>query len=175
MSNTKKIAKKASTAAAFKKAKGPVELPSGLYMELKRPGLLALAKDGLIPNSLMGIVDAGIKAGKAPEPEEILGTGGVDIAAMEDMVNNIIVAVAVDPEVLPLIDPETQEPWEERDDDQVYVDDLEETDKMFIFQYSTGGTRDLEQFRRESADLLAPVLGQQVVGGKTKSVVVPGR
>lgn len=168
MSNTRKTSPKASSAAQFKRAKGPIELPSGLYMELKKPGLLALAKDGIIPNSLMGIVDAGIQAGKAPEPAEILGKGGVDLTEMENMVNNVICEVAVDPEVLPLIDPETMEPWTERDEDQVYVDDLEETDKMFIFQYSTGGTRDLEQFRRESADLLAPVSGQQAVGRKAK-------
>jgi len=168
MSNTRKTAKKASSAAEFKKAKGPVKLPSGLYMELKRPGLMALAKDGLIPNSLMGIVDAGIKAGKAPEPSEVLGEDGVDIAEMEKMVDNIVCAVAVDPEVSPLIDPETGEPWVERDDDVVYIDDIEEMDKMFIFQYVTGGTSNLEQFRQESANLLASVSGQQNLAGKTE-------
>jgi hypothetical protein len=38
---------------------------------------------------------------------------------------------------------------DERDEEVLYADQVDMADKMFIFQWCLGGTRDLEKFRRE--------------------------
>lgn len=168
MSNTKKIEPEVSSAADFKRKPDPIKLPSGLVMRLRNPGLIAMAQNGLIPNSLMALVQEGIKKGKEPEPEEVLGADGVDMAEMGQMVRTIVCSAAYEPKVLDVIDPETGEPWTKRDDDQVYVDDIDEMDQMFIFQWAIGGTSNLEQFRKESAAVLATVPGRKAVARKGK-------
>jgi len=48
------------------------------------------------------------------------------------------------PPVLPI--PENEQ---NRDPELLYVDEVLDDDKVFVFQWVTGGTRDLEQFRQE--------------------------
>lgn len=46
-------------------------------------------------------------------------------------------------------------PFSERNDDLLYVDDVDEEDKMFIFNYVVGGSADAERFRSEAAQRVA--------------------
>lgn len=48
-------------------------------------------------------------------------------------------------------------PFGERDEDVLYTDDIDQDDKVFIFNFVVGGTRDLERFRAEYGDALATV------------------
>jgi hypothetical protein len=141
-----------SAAGEFKKRKGGIfELPSGLVMKLKNPGgMVALMSAGMMPNSLMSMVQDSLNKGKPMEAEDIVKpeTGGVDptfVSEMNTLLNNLIVLCAVEPKVFPV--PENED---DRSDDFLYADEIDEEDKMFVFGWVSGGTTDLEQFRAES-------------------------
>lgn len=44
--------------------------------------------------------------------------------------------------------------WEDRVPEFMYLEEVDLTDKIFIFQYAVGGTRDLERFRSEYGELV---------------------
>lgn len=154
---------KISQVGDFKKRLGGVfELPSGLVMRLRNPGgVSAFLANGTIPNSLMQVVQEHIDKGQGVQPEEIAKAGqAMDPKMMEEMIealNSIIIQCAVEPTVLPK--PESED---DRDEDQLYADEIPDDDKMFVFQWVSGGTSDLEQFRRQhgqAMDDLAAVAG----------------
>lgn len=51
----------------------------------------------------------------------------------------------------------------DRDPDLLYADNVDLDDKIFVFNFAVGGTRDLERFRREQAASLASISGGQGV------------
>lgn len=148
-------------ASGWKKAGGLLTLPSGNTMRLKNPGITGLAHMGLVPNSLMNIIMGSIQKGVEPSADTMLEN--VELNEMFEMMSKAIIVMAVEPEVHPL--PEEGEP---RDENLVYIDDITEEDKMFIWQWATGGTEDVEQFRRESTGMLGTVPGLSAVGQKPK-------
>jgi len=92
---------------------------------------------------------------------------------MYALVDQIVVELAVNPQVHPL--PTHDEDGDEledddavqaeKDDDLLYVDEIEDEDKMFLFQWCTGGTEDVATFRSEAQASLAD-LGQGKGNGK---------
>ena len=154
----KAAAKKVSGAADFKKRKqGTVlELPSGIVIRAKRVELQTMIMQGSVPNPLMEVVSEALEKGKKADVAKMVGVdeGKVDLDTVRDMyemVNAVVIESVIEPPIHPLPDDE-----DDRDDDLVYIDEVEDTDKMFMFQWASGGTSDLEQFRRESdADMAA--------------------
>lgn len=176
-----------SDVSSFKaRAQGQIiKLPSGLSAKLKRVDLQTLIKGGSVHNPLMGIVSEAIEKGKGMDASKMLNDdeGEIDLNAvndMFDMVNRICVACFVEPELHPL--PEEDEEGNEldsldeddwvtiqalKDENLLYVDEIEAEDKMFIFQWSMGGTDDVATFREESrADMDALAEGK---GSKRKA------
>lgn len=145
---------KVSSAADFKKrVTGIFELPSGMVVKLRNPGgLKAFVDAGTIPNSLMPIVDNALKGNKTTADDIKATPEDVSLKMVEEMVNFLDVLNIkcwVEPKLNPV--PENDE---DRDDDLVYVDEVEDMDKMFVFQWLAGGTKDLERFRQQySQDL----------------------
>lgn len=146
-----------TSAKGWKKNGAVLTLPSDNVIRLKNPGILELAHKGLIPNALMSVIMGSIQKGREPRPDEILNDQ-IDISEMFAMMDNAIIEMAVDPVVLPV-----PTAGEERDPDALYVDELDEQDKMFIWHWATGGSSNIEQFRSESANLLASIPGQPTV------------
>jgi hypothetical protein len=153
----KKAAAKASvsSAADFKKRKkgAPLLLPSGLVMVCKRVGLESFLAQGDVPNPLIPIVEQALAKGQSADVNAIIGNteGGVDVGMIREMltmVNTVVVSVSIEPKVHEV--PEDDE--EDRDDDLLYVDEIDEEDKMFLFQWTIGGTDDVAQFRREAEE-----------------------
>jgi hypothetical protein len=150
-------------------------------MKLKNPGIMSMAHQGLVPNGLMTLIMNSVSKGNEPKAEEIFDAD-LQIDELFAMIDSAIMMMAVDPEVHP------SPVWEEEDveaercrrdqlgkvaeakqeDDKLYIGDITEEDKMFIWQWATGGTTDVEQFRRESGDMLGSLSGLQNVGGKAK-------
>jgi hypothetical protein len=152
----------------FKKRLGGVmQLPSGVVVKVKNPGgMRAFLTTGLIPNSLMGVIKEALE-GKGTEEftgKEFLNEeGGLDTDTMNDMMallDSIAVKCIVQPKVhaVPTTedllvwnvdhpDEQLDDPDELRDEEKLYADELPEDDKMFIFQWLTGGTNDLATFR----------------------------
>jgi hypothetical protein len=154
----------ASKISDFKKGRqGIFELPSGLYMKLRNPGgLKVFLADGIIPNSLMSIVTSALE-GKKPSTEDLIDPKvGVDPQMVDDMmslVNHIMVACAVDPKVY-----DVPEDEDDRDEELLYADELDDQDKMFVFQWVSGGTTDLEYFRQRYTQDVATLGGSIPMG-----------
>lgn len=148
----KKTAPKAPTSvAAWKKSSVPplMEMPSGNWMRIRKVGLQALIRTGVMPNSLISIAEKAVAKGKKEElsTEELQGLLG-DRKKVEEIgrfMDEVTVLCSMEPKVHPL-----PEAGVEKDDDKLYVDELEDEDKMFIFQVVTGGTTDVENFRKET-------------------------
>ena len=161
---------------------GIMELPSGLVVKARNPGgLRAFMSSGVIPNSLMSIIQKGMSSGKAPAAEEIMADGKVDAQLLEDMttlLDYIAIKTIVEPKIHAAItsadliewnrvNPEHQysDVEELRRDDRLYVDELPDDDKQFLFQWISGGTRDLETFRQKldvNVDAISAVTSNDV-------------
>lgn len=150
----KTTAPKVASASDFKKLKNGkmIQLPSGLWMKARRVQLRSFLEQGDVPNPLISIVEEAINKGKNLDMGEITGfdTGEVNmdtINEMVEMVDRVVISVCVEPQVHPVPD----EP-DDRDDDLLYVDEVDDEDKMFLFQWSSGGTEDIATFRREAEE-----------------------
>ena len=136
------------------KTGGLLPLPSGATIKVhQRGGMQAFLRAGVIPNSLMSIIQAAIDKGEKPDMSSVITDDGVDPQMLDDMLklaDNITIMVTVDPQIH-----EVPEDEDDRDDAVLYIDEISEEDKMFVFQWATGGTRDLDRFREELATNVA--------------------
>lgn len=146
-----------TSASEWKKASRgtPLRVPSGNTCLVKVLGMEAFLQQGMIPNSLMRYITGALAKGKPPSQQpEFLSLETLNPAELEEIIglfNNVVVAVVIEPKVYP-VPPE----GEAKDDQLLYVDEVAFDDKVFIFQYAVGGTRDLEKFRSElTADVEA--------------------
>lgn len=156
----------ASPASEFKKGKKGkvIQLPSGLFMQVRRVELRTFLQRGDVPNPLLPLVEEALSKGQNADLDGITGfkDGKVDLELvneMYDMVNTVVCSVAIEPKVFPV--PEDEDA---RDDDLLYVDEVDDEDKMFLFQWSIGGTDDVATFRREAEEGLV-ALAQGSGGG----------
>ena len=135
-------------------------LPSGLSMECDRREVLgSFLQQGMVPNVLMEKVSEHIEAGTPVTPEEAaaMATDKSQMEGLLAMMDNVIIHVAVTPEVHAL--PRGKQ---RRSQEKLYVDEIGDEDKMFLFQWATGGTDDLITFRGESrSDMAALLRGQE--------------
>lgn len=174
--------KAASSASDFKKRKAGqfLALPSGLTVRAKRVELQTFILQGNVPNPLMEIVSEALEKGNQTDLKRMVGDaeGKVDIEAVREMygmVDSVVMACVIEPKVHPLPTRDDLSVWNEehpdeiyldpddlRSDDRVYIDEVEDEDKMFLFQWSSGGTEDVARFREEArADMatLAEIQG----------------
>jgi hypothetical protein len=158
-------AKPTSVSAWKKSSLAPVlELPSGKAMRVKKVGLPTLMKLGIMPNSLMGIAQkaVGKGTGKADEmSQEEMAELISDPKKMNDIadaMDGVLIFVAQEPQVYPL-------PGDgvEKDPELLYVDEVDDEDKLFVFQAVTGGTTEVESFREEHVAGMAAIRGLQDV------------
>ena len=83
---------------------------------------------------------------------------------MMEMMDRAAVMCMINPDLHPALTDEDVTAWnlkhpdemvedkeELRSDEVLYVDELDDEDKSFIFQWLTGGTSDLEQFRKQQS------------------------
>ena len=155
-------AKSITTAKGWKRNKGEeLELPSGNVALVKRPGPQTLLSKGILPDTLMPIVQQAIRSGKGLKTEDLDLKDPQTLLEMLDAMDRLLVEVVVEPKVAyhkELVDEEWVEiPEGERDAETIYTDEVDEEDEMFVFQYAVGGTRDLERFRSEQAAHLGDI------------------
>lgn len=161
-SRKKPPAKAPTSVAAWKKSSVPplIEMPSGNWMRVRKIGLQALIKTGVMPNSLMGIAQKAVAEGKKEEVSEsdmlALLQDEKKVEEIGRFMDEVVILCAFEPKVHKL-----PEAGVERDDDKLYVDEIEDEDKMFLFQVVTGGTTDIEAFRQETGATMAAVRRRQ--------------
>jgi len=130
-----------------------LEVPSGNICLVRAGGLEVFVKQGLVPNTLMPIVQEAMTKGKPPSQDQLsLEDNPKLLEDVIEMVNNMALFCVIEPELRPVILDEGGLPVDLRKRPQgnfLYVDDVDFADKMFIFNFAVGGTADLEKFRAE--------------------------
>lgn len=172
--------KKPTSARGWKKvSKGePLELPSGNVALVRRPGLPELMAAGVFPDSLTPIAQRAAEAGKSGKGKknadaeaeramrEVMGDPD-KMAEMMDVFDRATAMCVVEPKCIYYKDAETGKILDEEQreaaaqlagfdsaEDVVFSDEVDSTDKMYIFNFAVGGTRDLEQFRQQHGELV---------------------
>ena len=157
---------KVSQIGDFKKRLGGIiELPSGLVVKWRNPGgLRAFLSEGVIPNSLLPMIENSLKNKQGVDEQELseLIKDTDRVAEMMKMYDNIAMRCIVEPKIYPVPtwddvtanneehpDAPAEEPGDLRYEDRLYADELPDDDKMYLFQLITGGTKDLETFRKQ--------------------------
>ena len=130
----------------------PMTLPSGKVARIKTPGIRAFMKSGRVPNSLMSIITSKLEPAKAGKPEEVdaedmlreMLENPERLGDLLEMVDALTIECFAQPKVHPV--PENDD---NRDDSKLYVDEVDDDDKFFVFSVAVGGPKDLETFRDE--------------------------
>jgi hypothetical protein len=150
----------ASSVSSWKQKKSTVlTVPSGeTCLAHKRP-LQGFLKAGVIPNSLMPIILQWMKKAQGGKTttdlsQEIDIENTQQVTDMLDLIDIVVIDVVDEPKVNPVPkeeDPDNEEydPNFKRDDETLYVDDLQFDDKVFIYGWALGGIDDLATFLQE--------------------------
>lgn len=177
----KSTTKERSTTRSWKRSKGEdLELPSGNVALVKRPGPAALMAQGLLPDELTPIVQEAIRKGKGlpPEKQAEMINDPQKVAAMLEGIDKMCALVVLEPAVTfhkkEILDDEGNPsgkweiiPEDERDEEEfIYTDEVDFEDKMFIFNFAVGGTRDLTRFREELTAGLGDLQSGEAGGDK---------
>lgn len=136
-----------------------LECPSGQLCQVRRPGVEGLISAGLLKetDSLTSLVEN--KHVKRVKGEKQVDVGKLmnDTDALTKVlkvVDKIVAYIVIQPslrlpsitgpngEELPMLD-------EDREQGVIYTDMVDLIDRMFIFQYAVGGSKDIEQFRKQ--------------------------
>lgn len=154
-------------------------LPSGNTALCKQISPLAFVTGGMIPDPLSNLITQAIneKRGVNPAKLKALSENSTDIVAALEMFDRVLTNVVIEP---PIEMPPTcavtvdeglcgeyantpvhkdthksgHHAYREgrRDPNVLYADIVDMDDKMFIFQWALGGTRDLERFREQQQE-----------------------
>lgn len=138
-------------------------LPSGNVALVRRPGPEAFLTQGFLPDTLGAIVQDAIESKKGVKKKDMesIVTDPKKFGEMMDAIDRTVASVVVSPKLVWhkdfVRDTEGVETWEfrilaahERDPEILYTDEVDLEDKMHIFQFALGGTRQWERFRSES-------------------------
>jgi len=144
-----------------------LEMPSGQLALVRRPGLERLVEAGVIHqvDSLTAFVgEKHIKRvqGKITGVDAVaISEDPVAVDNMVHLVDRVVVHCVIKPRV-----EMTPNDITRRQAGVVYCDMIALEDRFFIFNYAVGGTRDIEQFRKSSAELVDSVGPQPSDGGE---------
>lgn len=181
----RKSSGRVTTASEWKKdaQKGkpvPLTVPSGKTCLVQRPqGIQAFLSNGTVPNALMPIIQEALdKADGKEKPEldkaamtkDIMGDPE-RLASVFEMMDLVTIETVVEPKVYPIpVDEEgVQVPAHLRDDDdKLYVDYIDQEDKMFIMNFAMEGQSEIEPFRAEVASTVEAVSSVEGVGQDTE-------
>lgn len=147
-----------SSVTDFKKRREgrTLPLPSGLTVIARRVEIGDYIKrNGEVFNPLLGLVGEALEKGQMIDVDKAIkaeGSDDFDLSKLNDMyelINALVVETVVNPKIHP-----TPEVESDRDDDLLYVDEVDDEDKMFLFQWAIGGTDDIASFREEAVATL---------------------
>lgn len=137
-----------------------VTVPSGNTALIRTPGMQVFLEAGVIPNALLPLIQEAMSKGGPPDDKALADMIGdpKKIQEIVDLANAITVFVCMDPVVAPIpVWPPNHEKagkiipigHSDRDDNTLYVDEVDFNDKMYVMGVAVGGTAALEKFRAE--------------------------
>lgn len=138
-----------------------VELPSGNVVRCKRPGMQKFVELGMVPNALIPIVDTALKDHLPPKIDDVINDQSL-LEATNVFMDDVFLHCVVEPEVLPVPIPDEEGDVPEREEDVLYIDEVEMEDRVFVFQFSVGGTRSVQRFRQLQVTDMAVVAAEQL-------------
>jgi hypothetical protein len=144
-----------TTAKEWKQKRGAdLPVPSGNVALVKMLGPEVLMRKGNMPDSLFPIVESAIREGKGMPPQKMaeIANDPDKLDEILTLIDYVVVQAVIEPRVAAA--PESEN---DRRSDVLYVDEVEWEDKIFIFNFVVGGTRDLETFRKQQAAAVASV------------------
>jgi hypothetical protein len=124
--------------------------PSGQTCQVRRPGPQGLIEAGIIKTEHLDRVDGKITT---DDVKAFVGKPNAIRDGLE-LMSKVVLYVVVQPELHP-----TPEPGKPRVAGLAYVDQVDLEDQAYILQYAMGGTKSLETFRTERAELLGDLQG----------------
>lgn len=174
----KQAQKKPTDVNSWRQKRGdPVELPSGNVALVSKPDLRKFLHGGDVPDSLTQLVRAQISEDQEKikkEQEQIAEREGM----LEDFFNYmdyIVTQTVIEPTLLPVPTRENEDgeledvPHDERDlDAGLYIDEVDFDDKLFLFNFAIRGSKDLESFRVEQAQLMGSVPDGEGLSGEAE-------
>lgn len=148
---------------------GVIELPSGFIVRWRNPGgLRVFLASGKIPNALMPVVEKALKGGKGAQADmeetvvKQLNENPDMVKELMSMYDAVALKCIIEPKIYPVPDEAMVEAWNAahpddpvddpedlRYEDRLYVDEVPDDDKAYLFGLISGGVKDLETFRRE--------------------------
>lgn len=144
-----------------------VQLPSGVVVKVKRISIPKLLSEGVFPDTLARLITEkldGDKKGQKSDDVDVSSLLGnqEQLEALFTAMDKMTLMTVVEPKVLSNVDDEGNKiADEDRDEEAIYVDEIELDDKVFLFQYSVGGTKELEPFRAELDTAVGSLEDQQ--------------
>jgi hypothetical protein len=149
---------------------GPVdlELPSGQLILARKPGLQQLMVEGVLHkmDNLTALVDSKhVRKGRGTPQVNVQSLLG-DEKALADIlhtVDRVLCAVVIKPPVQMTPNDPTR-----RVNGVIYADTVGIEDKMFLFNWALGGSRDIERFRRESEEVVGSLATGEPVGDQAE-------
>lgn len=150
-------------------------LPSGNVARVRSLDPQAFLAQGMIPDPLSQLIRKSInnKKGLPPKELEKIADDPEKLTAALEMFDRVLVHVVLEPAVqmpppceecgvyanTPQHRDQTHESYHAyregaRNGEVLYADEVDMGDKMFIFQWCLGGTKDLEKFRGEQAAIV---------------------
>lgn len=141
-----------------------LRMPSGQLAHVRKPGVQGLINAGVLHSldSLSGIVDGVVKKAEGKVTAEDVDVQALladpsKLEAMIHVIDRVVCHVVLKPTVHMTPNDVTR-----RKPGVIYADMIDFEDKMFIFNFAVGGTREVARFREESA---LPVGGLADVAG----------
>jgi hypothetical protein len=181
-----------SYGTGWKKAKAEafidLECPTGTWAQVRKPNPRSLIALGFVDrlDTLNGIIQSkhitrvkGSSGGSQIDPKALLKNPAA-LMGMLELCDRVCEHVVVQPTVVRPVKVvgttedgqpiEVKLPGEERDPEVIYTDEMDDADKMFIFNHAAGGDPDLATFRDLVIEPTAVVGNVEQVANKTKRV-----
>lgn len=152
-------------------------LPSGHVCVVKRVSMQTFIEKGMIPNALLPIVLKSTQGeGMSKSQVADIMSDNERLKDMMNMADSVVCDVVVAPKITPndVRDTITSDKSltaaakKKKLAEHLFADEVDINDKMFIYQFAVGGSRDLETFRRGQDAPVAGVDGQQAVPTETE-------
>jgi hypothetical protein len=160
-------------------------VPSGATCKVKFPSPQALIGAGVLDSldSLTALVGAKLNEIDGKAQAEVVAKMAENKANIDkalSLVDRVVEFMLLEPSVIrpvlrdqtplgrgkPVLDGEGNEvplPDEDRVESQIYTDDIDLEDRMFILQFAVGGSKDLDSFRSQTAGLMGGVAAGSAV------------
>lgn len=147
-----------------------LRVPSGNVCRIRRVGMREWVREDIIPDSLRPMIDQAISKGQGANTKKLkdLASDPSKFGEMFELMDRVVALVVSMPVVIYHRYQRDGEwvdiPMDDRDPNTLYTDEIDDQDKIYIFNVAAGGVRDLERFRQELGSSMGSLSGGEDLG-----------